>query len=98
LLLNFFDYEYAEIAEVLHKSKVYEWQIVSRAKTRLQQDLPRFEAEPRTDDGLIKRFVSAGRAGDIGCIEQMVAQEAGTSYFQIRPKVDPDLAAGDIAA
>lgn len=71
LLRTVFDYEYAEIAEVVGKSEGHARQIVSRAKQRLERDEPRFRPAPRAADGLAERFVSACRAGDVKRIEEL---------------------------
>src|SRR5262245_35968621 len=65
LLRTVFDYEYAEIAEVLGKSEVHVRQIVSRARQRLGRDEARFHPAPSSADRLADRFVAACRAGDI---------------------------------
>ncbi len=71
-----FDYEYSEIAEVLGKTEVSVRQIVSRAKSRLNQNRPRFETVPGEADALAERFVAACRAGDVQLIEGMFGEEA----------------------
>lgn len=71
LLRTVFDYEYAEIAEVLGKSEVNVRQIVGRARQRLGRDEPRFRPPPGEAVGLAERFVAACRAGDTKAVEQM---------------------------
>lgn len=71
LLRNVFDYEYADIAEVLGKSEVHVRQIVSRAKLRLKHNQPRFEPTSEQADGLAQRFIAACRAGDVRQIERL---------------------------
>ncbi len=71
LLRTVFDYEYAEIAEVVGKSEVHVRQIVSRARQHLVRDETRFRHTPREADGLAERFVAACRAGDVKQIEEM---------------------------
>lgn len=75
LLRTVFDYEFAEIAEVLGKSEVYARKLVSRAKSRLVQDMPRFRSEPHEADGLAERFVAACRAGDVKLVEQLFTED-----------------------
>ena len=71
-----FDYEYAEIAEVLGKSEVHVRQIVSRARQRLGLDGDRgFPPLPREADGLAERFVAACRAGDVKAVEEMLTED-----------------------
>lgn len=76
LLRTVFDYEYAEIAEVVDKSEVHVRQIVSRAKARLAQDAPRFRAAPREAEELADQFVTACRSGDVDTVEQMFIEDA----------------------
>lgn len=76
LLRTVFDYEFSEIAEVLGKSEVHVRQIVSRAKSRLVRDLPRFHPAPREAEGLAQRFIAACRAGDVKQIEELFTEEA----------------------
>ena len=71
LLRTVFDYEYAEIAEVVGKSEIHVRQIVSRAKQRLERDESRFRPAPHEASGLAERFVAACRAGDVKRIEGM---------------------------
>jgi DNA-directed RNA polymerase specialized sigma subunit, sigma24 homolog len=71
LLRTVFDYEYAEIAEVVGKSEVHVRQIVTRARQRLGRDEPRFRPPPGEAGGLAERFVAACRAGDVKAIERM---------------------------
>jgi RNA polymerase sigma-70 factor (ECF subfamily) len=75
LLRNVFDYEYAEIAEALGKSEVYVRQIVSRAKSRLMRERPRFRPAPREADCLAEQFVAACRAGDVKRVEQLFTDD-----------------------
>ena len=75
LLRTVFDYEFAEIAEVLGKSEVHVRQIVSRARHRLGHDAPRFRPAPREADALAERFVAACRAGDVRSIEEMLTED-----------------------
>ena len=75
LLRNVFDYEYSEIADVLDKSEVHVRQIISRAKSHLQQNKPRFERDTRQAKTLAEQFVAACRAGDAQRVEQMFAED-----------------------
>lgn len=74
LLRTVFNYEYAEIAEVLGKSIVHARQIVSRAKTRLEQDQLRFRPAPQEAAGLAERFIAACRSGDVKLVEQLLTE------------------------
>jgi len=76
LLRTVFDYEYAEIAEVVGKSEAAVRQIVSRAKQHLQRDKPRFRTAQEKADDLAERFITACRLGDVSLVEQMFTEEA----------------------
>lgn len=75
LLRTIFDYDYAEIAEILGKSEVHARQIVSRAKLRLERDKQRFQPAPHEAERLAERFIAACRAGDVKLVEQLLADD-----------------------
>src|SRR2546429_20946 len=64
-----------QAAEVLGTSEVHVRQIVSRARHRLEQDMPRFHPAPHEADGLAERFLAACRAGDVRSIEEMLTED-----------------------
>ena len=64
LLRDVFDTEYDEIARVLGKSEDATRQIVSRARTRVQRDRPRFAVPPDAKERMLERFLTALRADD----------------------------------
>jgi RNA polymerase sigma-70 factor (ECF subfamily) len=77
LLRTVFDYEYAEIAEVVGKSEEAARQLVSRARGRLGLDGGRrFPAAPARADELAERFMAACRAGDVKAVEALLAADA----------------------
>ncbi len=74
LLREVFGYEYSEIASVVDKSEVACRQLVSRAKARLNERKPRFEASRRRRDELAARFFAACEDGDLpGFIDLLAA-------------------------
>ncbi len=75
LLRTVFDYEFAEIAEVVNKSEVHVRQIISRAKQRLVRDESRFRPTVREANALAERFATACRAGDVKLVEQMFTED-----------------------
>lgn len=75
LLRTVFDYEYSEIAEALDKSETHVRQIVSRARSRLRQESPRFAPAPQQVDKLAEQFIAACRAGDVKQIEQLITED-----------------------
>jgi RNA polymerase sigma-70 factor, ECF subfamily len=77
LLRIVFDYEYAEIGEVLEKSEATVRQLVSRARRRLGLDGERrFHSTAARAAVLAERFVAACRAGDVKAVEEMLAEDA----------------------
>ena len=77
LLRTVFDYEYAEIAEVVGKSEEAVRQLVSRARGRLGLDGDRrFPAAPARADELAERFMAACRSGDVKAVEALLASDA----------------------
>jgi RNA polymerase sigma-70 factor, ECF subfamily len=77
LLRTVFDYEYAEIGEVVGKAEPTVRQLVSRARRRLGLNGERrFRASPARADVLAERFVAACRAGDVKAVEQMFTEDA----------------------
>lgn len=64
LLREVFDVDYDEIARVLAKNEAACRQIVHRAKTRVQQQRPRFEVSRDAHKKLLDRFIAATTSGD----------------------------------
>jgi RNA polymerase sigma-70 factor, ECF subfamily len=77
LLRTVFDYEYAEIGDLLDKSESAVRQLMSRARGRLGLDGERrFQAPAARADAMAEQFVAACRAGDIKAVEAMLAEDA----------------------
>src|SRR3954453_20114809 len=76
LLRTVFDYEYAEIGEVVGRPEATVRQIVSRARRRLGlEGGQRFHATGDRAGALAERFVAACRAGDVKAVEQMLTED-----------------------
>lgn len=75
VLRTVFDYEYAQIAELVGKSEVHVRQMVSRARQRMERDEPRFRPARHEADRLAERFVAACRAGDVRSVEEMLTED-----------------------
>jgi RNA polymerase sigma-70 factor (ECF subfamily) len=76
LLRMVFDYEYAEIGEVIGKPEASVRQLVSRARRRIGLDgEQRFQVSPARADGLAEQFVAACRTGDVKAVERMLAED-----------------------
>jgi RNA polymerase sigma-70 factor (ECF subfamily) len=76
LLRDVFDYDYARIAEMLGRNEASCRQLVSRANRHLQANRPRFDADPEQRNALLERFLAAAEEGDVGALEQMLAEDA----------------------
>jgi RNA polymerase sigma-70 factor (ECF subfamily) len=66
LLREVFGYEYAEIAGIVGKSEANCRQISRRARASVAARRPRFERSPEQGERLMKRFLEACAAGDMG--------------------------------
>jgi RNA polymerase sigma-70 factor (ECF subfamily) len=76
LLREVFDYDYAEIAEVVDKSEDNCRQILVRARRRVDADRPRFEASRDARDALAERFFAAAQEGDVEGLVALLGAEA----------------------
>jgi len=75
LLREVFEYEYAEIAEVLGLSVVNCRQLFRRAKERVAEDRPRFRPSPERQRQLVQRFLAATQRGELQALTSMLAQD-----------------------
>jgi RNA polymerase sigma-70 factor (ECF subfamily) len=76
LLREVFDYEYAEIAEVLGKTEANCRQLVRRARERLAERRPRFAASREDRDRIVREFLEAVASGDLDGLVGMLASDA----------------------
>src|SRR6185312_9077389 len=76
LLREVFDYDFAEIADVVGKSEDNTRQILVRARRRVDAERPRFEASRAERDALAERFFAAAREGDLDGLVEMLAADA----------------------
>ena len=65
LLRDVFDYEYAEIAQIVEKSEANCRQMAHRARARVAQHHPRFTVSPEVSEQLTQRFIAACVGGDM---------------------------------
>jgi RNA polymerase sigma-70 factor (ECF subfamily) len=75
LLHEVFDFAHAEIAKIVEKSETAVRQIVSRARTRVRNDRPRFKADDASRLDLIRKFVTAAYSNDEGTILSIFADD-----------------------
>jgi RNA polymerase sigma-70 factor (ECF subfamily) len=77
LLREVFDYEYAEIADMLDLSSANCRQLFHRAKERLAERKPRFQNSVDEKRPLVERFVHAFSAGDEAELTSVLAADVG---------------------
>lgn len=75
LLREIFDYEYAEIADVIEKSEATCRKIFSRAKLHIQAERPRFENQPDQHKQLLQQFIETVEQGDVDGLVTMLADD-----------------------
>jgi RNA polymerase sigma-70 factor (ECF subfamily) len=64
LLHDIFDCGYADIARIVGKTETASRQLIHRARERVRTDKPRFEADEKEREKLIRKFSAASSAGD----------------------------------
>jgi RNA polymerase sigma factor (sigma-70 family) len=75
LLHDVFDYGYAEIAAIIDRREDNVRQLAARARRRVADGRPRFDATPEQRDELAGRFFAAARDGDLPALEQLLAAD-----------------------
>lgn len=75
ILREAFDYDYAEIADILGKSQSACRQIFSRAKKHIHGNRPRFDATPEAHTRLVTHFITALQDGNIDTITSLLADD-----------------------
>ena len=76
VLRESFDYEFADIAEILDTSPANARQILSRARRRIDDERPRFDPDPQERRRLAARFLAAARDGDMDGLVALLAPDA----------------------
>jgi len=75
LLREVFDYDYAEIAQIVGKTEDNCRQIAVRARRRVEEGRPRFEADRKRRDELAQYFWAAARNGDTESLIDLLAED-----------------------
>ncbi len=75
LLHDVFGYSYAEIATIIGKSEANCRQIGGRARKRVEERRPRFDASPDQQERLLRRFVQASTNGDMDALLGLLADD-----------------------
>jgi RNA polymerase sigma-70 factor (ECF subfamily) len=76
LLREVFDYDYADIAAIVDKSEVNCRQIVRRAKTQLQANVPPSSPPTAQARRLVEQFLAAAATGEVDDILALLAEES----------------------
>ncbi len=75
LLHDVFDYGYGEVAEIVGKSEDNARQLATRARRRVEEQKPRFEASREQREELAHRFFAAAQEGDVASLEALLADD-----------------------
>jgi RNA polymerase sigma-70 factor, ECF subfamily len=75
LLREVFEYGYDEIAEIVGKSEANCRQILARARKRIDEGKPRFEADRRQQQELATRFLDAFEKGEVDALVDLLAAD-----------------------
>jgi RNA polymerase sigma-70 factor (ECF subfamily) len=76
VLREAFDMPFGEIGEIIDASPDACRQRLSRARRRIEKDLPRFDADPAERHALSRSFLRAAREGDFAGLVAMLAPDA----------------------
>jgi RNA polymerase sigma-70 factor (TIGR02957 family) len=75
LLHDVFDYDHAQIAEIIGKSQDNVRQLGIRARRYVEQRRPRFQTTREQRDELARRFFAAAEQGDLAGLEALLAHD-----------------------
>jgi RNA polymerase sigma-70 factor (TIGR02957 family) len=75
LLRDVFDYDYAEIAEIVGKSEDNARQLATRARRHVDEGRPRFEASRQQREELARSFFAAAQEGELDALEKLLADD-----------------------
>jgi RNA polymerase sigma-70 factor (ECF subfamily) len=75
LLHDVFDYDHAQIAEIIGKSQANVRQLATRARRHVERRRPRFQTTREQRDELAQRFFQAAEQGDLAGLEALLAHD-----------------------
>ena len=75
LLREVFDYSFKEIGEMLDKRPAACRQLFRRAKQHIEQNRPRFEANPVEHERLLRSFIEVVELGEVDAFLHMLAED-----------------------
>ncbi len=75
LLREVFDYDYAEIAQILNRDEAACRQLFSRARKHIAEHRPRFKPDPEAHRQMFSRFIEATSTGDLEGLMQLLTDD-----------------------
>ncbi|MFD3399315.1 RNA polymerase sigma factor SigJ [Kribbella sp. NPDC058693] len=75
LLGDVFGYSYDDLADILGKTPANCRQLAVRARRRIADNRPRFDASPHERDELVRRFTAAAQEGEIDALVELLAPD-----------------------
>jgi len=75
LLHDVFGYGYDEVAELVETSEANARQLASRARARVAEGRPRFEADRERAEELAGRFFAAAQEGELEALERLLSED-----------------------
>jgi RNA polymerase sigma-70 factor (TIGR02957 family) len=75
LLHDVFDYDHAQVAEIIGKSEDNVRQLARRARRHIEQGRPRFQPSREQQEELARRFFAAAQEGDLVGLEALLAAD-----------------------
>ncbi len=75
LLRQVFDYDYAEIAEMVDSAETACRQVFSRAKKHISENRPRFKPNPEKHRGMLEQFIAAVSHGELDGLLALLSED-----------------------
>jgi RNA polymerase sigma-70 factor, ECF subfamily len=75
LLREVFDYDYAEIAEIVGREEAACRQMLSRAKKHITEHRPRFKPNPEAHRQILNQFIQAASTGELDGLMNLLAED-----------------------
>ena len=76
LLREVFEFEYLEIAKILKKTEENCRQMLTRARKKISQGKPRFDASKQEQQRLMQEFLRASTTGDLQTLLRILSEDA----------------------
>jgi len=97
LLRDVFDYDYAEIGEIVNRTEIACRQLCSRARRHIAEHRPRYQSTPEEHRQMVSRFMEVVEAGDLDGLVSLLAEDVshyadggGKAQAALRPIVGRD--------